>query len=42
MRQRKTGRLVKFEITEQIRQAIDVYFETVNKKQGSIGTAAAA
>jgi integrase len=31
VRQRKTGRPVKFEITEQTRQAVDEYLKTVNK-----------
>jgi integrase len=31
IRQRKTGRPVKFEITEQTRQAIDEYLKTVHK-----------
>ncbi len=31
VRQRKTGRPVKFEITEQARQAVDDYFKTVQK-----------
>ena len=34
VRQRKTGRPVKFEITEQARQAVDDYLKTVQKKQG--------
>jgi integrase len=34
VRQRKTGRPVKFEITEQTRQAIDIYLKTNNKKLG--------
>lgn len=35
VRQRKTGRPVKFEITEQTRQAIDTYLETSGKKPGN-------
>lgn len=34
VRQGKTGRPVKFEITEQTRQAIEAYLETTNKKSG--------
>ena len=34
VRQRKTGRPVKFEITEQTRQAVDAYLETNRKKPG--------
>ncbi len=34
VRQRKTGRPVKFEITEQARQAVDVYMKMTNKKPG--------
>lgn len=34
VRQRKTGRPVKFEITEQTRQAIDAYLETSGKVPG--------
>ena len=34
VRQRKTGRPVKFEITEQTRQAIDEYLKTADKKPG--------
>ncbi len=34
VRQRKTGRPVKFEITEQTRQAVDVYMKVTNKKPG--------
>ena len=34
VRQRKTGRPVKFEITEQTRQAIDEYLSTYRKKPG--------
>ncbi len=34
VRQRKTGRPVKFEITEQSRQAIDAYLKTYRKKPG--------
>ncbi len=34
VRQRKTGRPVKFEITEQTRQAIDEYLEAARKKPG--------
>ncbi len=33
VRQRKTGRPVKFEITEQTRQAVDDYLKTVQKKR---------
>src|SRR3989454_234949 len=34
VRQRKTGRPVKFELTEQTRQAIDDYLAAVRKKPG--------
>ena len=34
MRQRKTGRPVRFELTEQTRQAIDDYIRLVGKKSG--------
>ncbi len=34
VRQRKTGRPVKFEITEQTRQAIDLYLKTADKGPG--------
>ena len=34
VRQRKTGRPVKFEITEQTRQAIDAYLEAFGKRPG--------
>ena len=34
VRQRKTGRPVKFEITEQTRQAVDEYLVMANKKPG--------
>jgi integrase-like protein len=34
VRQRKTGRPVKFELTEQTRQAIDDYLKTLGKKSG--------
>jgi integrase len=34
VRQRKTGRPVRFELTEQIRQAIDAYIRVANKKSG--------
>ncbi len=34
VRQRKTGRPVKFEITEQTRQAVDDYLKAVQKKPG--------
>ena len=34
MRQRKTGRPVRFELTEQTRQAIDDYLTSTGKKQG--------
>ncbi len=34
VRQKKTGRPVKFEITEQTRQAVDDYLEWTNKKPG--------
>jgi integrase len=34
VRQRKTGRPVKFEITEQTRQAVDVYLGSQRKKRG--------
>jgi integrase len=34
VRQRKTGRPVRFELTEQTRQTIDEYLATVDKKQG--------
>jgi integrase len=34
VRQRKTGRPVKFEITEQTRQAVDVYLASQRKKPG--------
>ena len=34
VRQKKTGRPVKFEITEQTRQAVDAYLEAKNKDPG--------
>src|SRR2546423_1518995 len=34
VRQKKTGRLVKFEITDQTRQAVDEYLRSANKKPG--------
>jgi integrase len=34
VRQRKTGRPVRFELSEQTRQAIDDYLETTNKRPG--------
>src|SRR3954468_22830839 len=34
VRQKKTGRPVRFELTEQTRQAIDDYLKTANKKAG--------
>jgi integrase len=34
VRQRKTGRPVRFELTEQTRQAIDAYIRVANKKPG--------
>src|SRR3954468_7422947 len=34
VRQKKTGRPVKFELTDQTRQAIDDYLKTANKKAG--------
>jgi integrase len=34
VRQRKTGRPVRFELTEQTRQAVDDYIRTVSKKPG--------
>jgi integrase len=34
VRQRKTGRPVKFELTDQTRQAVDDYLRTVSKKPG--------
>ena len=34
VRQRKTGRPVKFEITEQTRQAVDEYLEAARKRPG--------
>jgi integrase len=34
VRQRKTGRPVRFELTEQTRQAIDEYIRVANKKSG--------
>src|SRR5882724_8261858 len=34
VRQRKTGRPVKFELTEQTREAIDAYIEAAGKKPG--------
>jgi integrase len=34
VRQRKTGRPVKFELTDQTRQAVDDYLKTANKKPG--------
>ena len=34
MRQRKTGRPVRFELTEQNRQAVDDYIKTASKKPG--------
>ncbi len=34
VRQKKTGRPVRFELTEQTRQAVDVYLRTADKKPG--------
>ncbi len=34
VRQKKTGRPVRFELTEQTRQALDAYLKTANKKPG--------
>src|SRR5271167_3904993 len=34
VRQRKTGRPVRFELTEQTRQAVDDYIKTASKKPG--------
>jgi integrase len=34
VRQRKTGKPVKFELTDQTRQAVDDYLKAANKKQG--------
>jgi integrase len=34
VRQKKTGRPVRFELTEQTRQAVDAYIRTANKKPG--------
>ena len=34
MRQKKTGRPVKFELTDQTRQAVDDYLKTAGKKSG--------
>ena len=34
VRQKKTGRPVRFEVTEQTRQAVDDYLRVVNRKQG--------
>jgi hypothetical protein len=34
VRQRKTGRPVRFELTDQTRQAIDDYIRAANKKSG--------
>jgi integrase len=34
VRQKKTGRPVKFELTDQTRQAVDEYLKSVNKKPG--------
>jgi integrase len=34
LRQKKTGRPVRFELTEQTRQAVDEYLKTTNKKPG--------
>jgi len=36
VRQRKTGRPVRFELTEQTRQAIDDYIRLVSKKSGRV------
>jgi hypothetical protein len=33
-RQKKTGRAVRFELTEQTRQAVDDYIKTAGKKPG--------
>ena len=35
-RQKKTGRPVKFELTEQTRQAVDDYLKTAGKKPGQV------
>jgi integrase len=35
VRQKKTGRPVKFELTDQTRQAVDDYLKMVGKKSGS-------
>ncbi len=42
VRQRKTGRPVKFELTEQTRQAVDDYLRLARKKLGSSCSAVAA
>jgi integrase len=34
VRQKKTGRPVRFELSEQTRQAVDVYVKVANKKPG--------
>ena len=34
VRQKKTGRPVRFEVTEQTRQAVDEYLRSTNRKQG--------
>jgi hypothetical protein len=36
VRQKKTGRPVKFELTEATRQAVDDYLKAINKKQANI------
>src|SRR5689334_9760832 len=36
VRQKKTGRPVRFELTEQTRQAVDAYMRTANKKPGEL------
>jgi hypothetical protein len=41
VRQRKTGRPVRFELTEQTRQAVDDYIKTAGKKPGSCSQPAA-
>ena len=42
IRQRKTGRPVKFELTEQTREAIDGYLQALDKKPNDFCSRAAA
>ena len=42
VRQKKTGQPVKFEMTEQTREAVDSYIGAANKKPGSSSSAAVA